>query len=240
MKDLSNFTAPYLSFAQIRDEADRFRDIYGRGQVPVDIEDILEFDLHIQLVPEHNLYSESRTDAFLSADCKTIRIDFEHYVNPNYEKQMRFSVAHEVGHFVLHRNIIPCLRPSTIEEWKNIIMTMSEKEYSWCELHAYEFAGRLLVPRDVLIEELELQRENIAILFETYPDIADEMVIDHVATPISRRFNVTDDVISRRIKFEKIPLAHRTDEHLSMVSVFPCLPISLATLRATFTFLGLN
>ena len=38
-------------------------------------------------------------------------------------------------------------------------MEIPDSEYAWIEQHAYEFAGRLLVPREKLIEKLMVEVE---------------------------------------------------------------------------------
>lgn len=204
MKDLSDFKAPYIPPAISRQEADKFYQTYGKGKIPVDIEDIIEFDLNLQIQPKQNLYALTKADAFLASSCDKIYVDNDDFSNPNKLPYVRFSLAHEIGHFILHKDIIPTIRPSSIEEWKNIVITMPEKEYNFLELHAMEFAGRLLVPLDPLIKELKTHSDNIGKYYETYPDVSDDLVIDYVSVPICKKFEVSDDVISRRIRFEGI------------------------------------
>ncbi len=117
---------------------------------------------------------------------------------------MRFSLAHEVGHLVLHKQLIPIIRPKTIEEWKNLRLTLPEEAYNWLELHAYEFARRILVPRNVLVEELKQRETNIKAAYRELPDVDDEVVIREVSIPISKRFDVNPLVIYHRIKNEKL------------------------------------
>ncbi len=204
MKDLSGFNAPHIKWDKIRDEADKFRETHSEGKIPVDIEDIIEFKLGIDLQPKSNLYSHCNTDAFLCADCEVIYIDNEDFVNPNKEVYIRFSLAHEIGHFILHKDIVPIIRANNIEEWKQIFRTIPEEQYKWIEQQAYEFAGRLLVPRDRLIQELQLQSKRIAMVYDVSPDIPDEAVINQVSATICRVFNVSDEVVARRIRAEKI------------------------------------
>lgn len=204
MKDLSDFKAPYIPPTKAREEADKFFSAYGKNQIPVDIEGIIEFDLNITIQPKQNLYALTKADAFLSASCDRIYVDNNDYSNPNKLVYVRFSLAHEIGHLILHKDIISQIHPTSIEEWKNIVTTIPEKEYNYLELHAMEFAGRLLVPRDELIQSLIAQKENINKFYNNYPDIEDDMVIDYVSVTICKKFNVSDDVISRRIRFENI------------------------------------
>ncbi len=204
MPDFSHFKAPYLDPPTIRGDADEFRRQFSKGLIPVDIEDIIEFDLNIDIVPKDRLYSACQANAFLSANCHAIRVDDEHFKNEHNRPMMRFSLAHEIGHYILHKEILPIIRPNSIEDWKDTMRTFPEEEYVWVEFHAYEFAGRLLVPRERLIEELNNQKEKICHIYKKMPNIDDDMVVEQVAVQISRVFDVSDNVVAKRIKIEKI------------------------------------
>lgn len=204
MKDLSSFKAPVLSVTKIREEADKFYSTYCKDQIPVDIEAIIEFDLNIQIVPKQNLYSLTKADAFLATSCDTIFVDNDDFSNPSKLPYVRFSLAHEIGHLVLHKKIIPSIRPTSVSEWKNIVATIPEREYNLLEWHAMEFAGRLLVPLNILILALKAQKENVKKYYKVFPEANDDLIIDYISVPICKKFLVSDDVISRRIKFEKI------------------------------------
>ncbi|MFI5224572.1 MAG: ImmA/IrrE family metallo-endopeptidase, partial [Nitrospirales bacterium] len=67
----------------------------------------------------------------------------------------RFSVAHEIGHLILHRDIYAGLQHATAAEWFDYISAIPEVEYGWVEWQAYEFAGRLLVPPEPLREAFQ-------------------------------------------------------------------------------------
>lgn len=204
MKDLSDFKAPFISAPEIRKAADDFRAKYGQNKIPVDIEGIIEFDLQIEILPKADVYSNCGTYAFLSDDCKVIRVDREHFFDSYSHPMVRFSLAHEIGHYILHHNLVPLIRPASIVEWKNIVTTMPEDQYGSMEYHANEFAGRLLVPPNELIQELKQYKNKINAYYEQVPDMMDDIVIDYVAVPISRTFKVSEQVIARRIKFEKL------------------------------------
>jgi Zn-dependent peptidase ImmA (M78 family) len=76
---------------------------------------------------------------------------------------------------------------------------------SWFELQAYEFAGRLLVPRNPLTQEIEMLSKKI----REYKKLArgnEEHIIQAVSRLVCKKFGVSADVIARRIKSEKIKL----------------------------------
>ena len=57
--------------------------------------------------------------------------------------------------YVLHKNEIQECDFRTPEDWIHFHEDFLEEDLNWFEQHAYEFAGRLLVPRDALIREIE-------------------------------------------------------------------------------------
>ena len=136
---------------------------------------------------------------------KTIYIDGIIYSDDRYLSRLRFTLAHEVAHFVLHEDVIKNYKFRTIEDWIHFREEMSEEDLNWFEQQAYEFAGRLLVPKERLITTLEEQREKI----ETYKsyDVSnenDERLIDAISKIICDKFRVSPTVIYKRIRSEKI------------------------------------
>ena len=81
---------------------------------------------------------------------------------------------------------------------------MSEDDLFWFEQQAYEFAGRLLVPKKRLIEELENQRSKIDQFRALAESDDEELLIRAVSRIICDKFEVSDSVIFKRIKYEKI------------------------------------
>lgn len=117
-------------------------------------------------------------------DLKSILVDKRAFMSPRLEYRLRFSVAHEIGHLILHRDIYAGLRHATAAEWFDYISAIPEAECGWVEWQAYEFAGRLLVPPEPLCEAFQA-----AIQFAQaagYSDwlAADEVALDYIATRI--------------------------------------------------------
>ena len=123
-------------------------------ELPVKVLDLAEFDLHLDLVPVNGLREQLDIDALLMGDLKSILVDKRAFMSPRLEYRLRFSVAHEIGHLILHRDIYAGLRHATAAEWFDYISAIPEVEYGWVEWQAYEFAGRLLVPPDAVARSL--------------------------------------------------------------------------------------
>jgi Zn-dependent peptidase ImmA (M78 family) len=148
--DFSDIQIPFLKNEEIWKRADEFRQKYWGDRIPVDIELIAERNLDLLMIPVPNLRSQADTEAYLSGDLKEIVYDPD-----TPEVRIRFSVAHEIGHFVLHSDVIKILRTSSPEEWKETQRTLPEAIWGRAEYPAREFAGRVLVPREQLVKSLK-------------------------------------------------------------------------------------
>ena len=104
-----------------------------RYTVPQTPTDILSHKL-----PKHGLFSLTEMDAYLKTDLTAIVVDYDFYMNDKYANRMRFSLAHEVGHFFLHKNVLLALDLIDPVAWKNFILDLPEDEYSnfeWQAIH---------------------------------------------------------------------------------------------------------
>ena len=184
--------------------ADDVRGSYWpEGTLPVDTEKIVEFRLKLNIEPKHSLFATTDMDAYLRMDLTGIVVDHDFYMNEKYANRMRFSFAHELGHFFLHRDIFATLSIISPEEWKTFIMAVSDREYSNFEWQANEFAGRLLVPYMELREEIEISADIIreSNLVE-YLKMDPNAVLSRVSPMLCKRFGVSTDVVERRAERE--------------------------------------
>jgi hypothetical protein len=207
--DPQNFKAPFIVPLDIWRQADEFRNqVWPSNAIPIDVLSIVEFELGLEIRPISKLKEEADVDALLLGDWKTIVVDQAQYMDDRYTNRLRYSIAHELGHFVLHEVVFRQMPRGTIEEWITFMRDIPEKEYSFLEYHAYEFAGRFLVPPEALRQELEAAiqiAEKNGILRN---QLQDEAHMQYLAKPISRKFEVSSSVIERRLPKEKLwPLA---------------------------------
>lgn len=203
---MGGFKPKKLSWEEIREKAEEFRRKYVKppNLIPVPIEEILEFDLAIIPWPKKGLLQEIDIDGFLSNDLKYLFVDADIYDDPRQENRLRFTFAHEIGHFVLHKKEIQSCEFRTEEDWIHFREDMSEDDLFWFEQQAYEFAGRLLVPLDQLKLELENKKDKIKLFRDTYGSDDDDLLIQAISRVICGKFGVSEGVIRRRIKSEKI------------------------------------
>ncbi len=201
---MKQIRAPFLTLNEIRNKADKFRDDYFSNQsLPLDIIAIAEFKLNIEFIPIPELKEIADIDAVILPCFTKIAVDSGLYMDERYINRLRFSIAHEVGHSVLHRdfwNKLNCTDSS--KGFIEVFSQIPEQQYSWIERHADEFAGRLLVPPDLLLEEVVRNIDNIP---EEEKDFySKEEILESISPAICRTFGVSDQVIDIRINREKI------------------------------------
>jgi hypothetical protein len=198
-----SFTAPRLNKTKIWEHADNFRIKYAsQGDIPVSISDIIEFKLGINLDPIQGLKTSGDIEALLLGTLDTIVVDSAQFLDDRFQNRMRFSLAHEVGHLILHSEIIKKLRPASIEEWIEMMDVLDNEEYAAIEQQAYEFAGRLLVPLPNLICELKGKKYLVDKLLSNHPEISEQAIIESLSNSICKKFGVSYYVIAKRIKVE--------------------------------------
>ena len=195
-----------LSWAEIREKAEQFRKYYVNptDKVPVPIIDIVEFDLGLEIIPKPRLKVTCDLEAFLSKNLTTIYIDQSLYMSSRYENRLRFTLAHEVGHLILHKKQILSAPFENEEEWIRFRTNINEEDNLWFERQAHEFSGRLLVPKSRLVKELEKNRDKV----NQYRELTNQNDDDQLKVAISKVicgvFGVSSQVIYRRINSEKV------------------------------------
>lgn len=196
-----------LSMDKIRDEAERFREehIFTTG-LPVDIEHVVEATLGIRIIPIESLQRLCDMEGFISKDFTAIYVDKFLYTDNRYYKRVRFTIAHETGHYVLHRNTIDSQKFTSEEEWIKFRLAINDDTLGWFETQASEFAGRLLVPLDKLVEEFKSNRQKILKKFTSWdsPRLNDDDLFSMVAPLICGKFDVSPEVIEKRLRKENI------------------------------------
>ena len=108
-------------------------------------------------------------------------------------------------HYVLHKEIYTKVIFTSPQEWKDFINYLPESEYGSFEWQANEFAGRFLVPYEALLARVNelpevLRQMNLLNYLEREPDA----VISRVSPFLRKPFGVSEDVIERRVKEEKL------------------------------------
>lgn len=157
----SRLDVPRLNYEQVRASANDFLGRFNpSGVIPIPIESIVEFALKINIVPIPGLLRALETDGFISSDFKTISVD--QFVLEQRERRYRFTLAHEIGHLWLHKEVFAELEIKTVNDWKKYQSDVDTEAYGWLEWQAYSFGGLVLVPREKLSARRAIAEEKIA------------------------------------------------------------------------------
>lgn len=182
---------------------EKFRAQYlpGNSYLPIDVFTIAEIDLKLDMIPFKGLTNKYRVDAALTHDFTGIFVDEESYSllekGPIWkQKRLRFSVAHELGHFFMHREIAQKEKFYSLEDFCKWI----RKERYDLEQEANEFAGRLLVP----VERLQKDCQKFISFLENPNLIMRPPIRDGFAERVSDAYGVTSQVIQVRLDREGI------------------------------------
>ncbi len=203
---MGNIKARKMTSSEIRQWAEDFRNEYVKpvNRVPVPIDEIVEIDLGITPWPIPGMLEKIDIDGFISNDLKNIFIDNRIYSDIRFENRLRFTYAEEVGHLVLHKEEIENCEFQTEQDWIKFREEMPEEEVSWFEFQAKEFAGRLLVPKAELIRQIQNNEAKIHEFRKVFDNNHDDLLITTLSRIICSEFGVSELVIDKRIKREKI------------------------------------
>jgi len=173
-----------LSYTEIRRKADVFRKRYwGVKPMPLDVELIAERDFNLAIDIYHDLNTQFDVLGYIDLSKKKIIID-EHLFEHNVQRS-RFTIAHELGHIILHEQIYKTAKISSPDEYNSFRNSFTEDEYDSFEWHANTFAGCLLVPTEILVSEYKR-------ILKTNGDMSS----------LTNKFNVSKKALAYRIKKE--------------------------------------
>jgi Zn-dependent peptidase ImmA (M78 family) len=196
-----------LTQDKIREIAEEFRSehIFNKS-LPVDIEHVIEVTMGIIIIPMKGLQKSCDMEGFISKDFKKIYVDEELYMDDRYYKRVRFTIAHEIGHLLLHRSNIDGLKFESETDWIKFRMGMNDETLGWFETQASEIAGRILVPFDQLVESFKEARTSIMKTQTSWDSqkLDDEELFSLVAQMICKKFDVSSGVIERRLRKENV------------------------------------
>jgi len=190
-----NIVAPFKNHNFIVNAAQNFLNTYHPDNTyPIPIEEIIEFKLKLDIIPIPGLHKAFDIDGFLSADRKSISVDES--ACQSRPGRYRFTLAHEIGHFILHKDIYEKHKFNTIEDWKKFIENFEEREYRWFEWQANEFAGLILVPNHHLEKRYKYHIKQI----ESLKLVNEDVILDTTIELLAEDFIVSKEVIQRRLK----------------------------------------
>lgn len=178
------------------------------GRLPIPIEEIVEFQLRLDIVPIPGLRDRCQSEAngFLARGRDAIFVD--QFVAQERENRYRFTLAYEVGRYVLQESIVGTCKIHSLESY--LAWHESVPDYVWrnAKFECYDFAGLLLIPTPHLNRQARHARDQA---FETLRAAGREPE-EHLATIWSRItayladkvFQVSSDAMKRRLQRENL------------------------------------
>lgn len=232
MNTLTEPQARFLSYQRIGFEAQRLLVRYGTEHEPIEkppipVEELLEnfLGLSLSICKLSEVLGCEDAVGALFVQRREVMVDesLDPCEFPDLEGRYRFTLAHEIGHWWLHRN----LYPESPAETPSFVMRSggSQQRIEW---QADYFAASLLMPRPLVYQrwrkvlggrvvtpsllrpnrdsllEQEILRRGIA---PESPAAAESMVFDGAVLPLAEEFCVSP--MAMRIRMEELKLIVR-------------------------------
>lgn len=202
----------HLTYDDVRSAADDLLcRIPQRAGPPLQVEEIVDLDLGIEIVPLPSLMERYGIDGFTASDFSRIYIDQRVYDQDN-ENRYRFTLAHELGHLILHKNILHRFAFQNIDGYKDFVQNVDEDDREWLEHQANWFAGLILIPAiplrqtfDAELASSRLQQALATAKDSNLPrDTYLEHIVERIAQGVGRRFAVSSQVAVKRIQRDEL------------------------------------
>jgi hypothetical protein len=193
-----SFRPAKLSYDDLRRLAEQFlAEFHEERTLPVPIEEIVEFDFEIEIIPMDGILDELEVDAFLTSDLKRVYVD--QFVMEHRRRRFRFSLAHELGHVEMHKPLYDGARIQSVRDWEALQQSISEDDYAWFEFQANSFAGLVLVPSAELKSAFQA-----GVAFARAAGMSDatlwsEAGKSYLSTWLANQFDVSEQVIEKRM-----------------------------------------
>lgn len=193
---------PFLSYDDLRQRARDFLHTYHpSGAIPVPIEEIIELEYEIDIIPVPGLHNAFEVDGFISSNLKALTVDA--FVYNHRPGRYRFTLAHELAHVVLHRRVYLAQRFRTVEDWKRFQREMDEEDRRWMEWQAYAFAGLVIVPPDPLRDQYGKAVRSARKVGLSIQKVG-EVARPYIAEWLAKRFVVSPQVIEKRVDKDRL------------------------------------
>lgn len=195
-----------ISKERVWQEVERIRSQHqglSVGSLPLDLIEFIELDLKLDLIPYNRLYCDFGADAAIMADFSGIYVDGEVYdlidTAPDWKlNRLRFSLAHELGHYFLHREMFAeqgIVEDEHLLDWLN----RHNGEKHRIEQEANEFAGRMIVPVEKLREYFEAMQSHFSSIHGSTHWVSDANIRQKACELIAPKFGVHRDAIAVRL-----------------------------------------
>lgn len=194
---------PYFTYGDVAKKAEAFlKEHHISGEIPIPIEEIIELKLGLNIFPFPRLWKDHKISGFLTGDLATIYVDEVQY--EELIEKYRYTLAHELGHYILHKDCYEKIAFSDVENYKCFRISIPSKEIGWFEVQSNWFAGQLLVPPKPLMDICQKVIDKYTNTFRKL-SLPNGEIWSYIANEVAPHFNVSDAVVEIQIKREKIP-----------------------------------
>ncbi len=150
---------PFIHYLDTEKAANRFLSEYHPdGAIPVPVEAIIEHKLGMEIIPVPDLFERIGVSGFLANDVSAIYVDLMEM--QTHEARYRFTLAHELGHRILHEAFYRQAKIQESEDFIRIREELSGGDLDRLEIQAMNFAGALLMPRQTLEKVVQEVRDE--------------------------------------------------------------------------------
>lgn len=186
---------PYLDDDCIFHKANDFLcQHYPSFECPVPVEIIIGKELGVYVFPVKDLEKCCDVHGGVGKDFKSILIDEKQYMNQ--EGRSRFTIAHELGHIILHSQLFDEISQlNTDQNYIDFQNHITFDEHKKLEIQANLFAEEIIFPKEVLREVVENMVSKLGGADKLLPsDLAS--IIDYV----QKKFGVTRDCAYNKLR----------------------------------------
>lgn len=98
------------------------------------------------------LHQVAEVDGFITSNLKTIYIE-EKLISADKPFRYYFTLAHEIGHLILHKYIYKQAPFNNIEEYREFRKNFTANQQRRIEMQANIFAGLVLIPQEHIVKD---------------------------------------------------------------------------------------
>ncbi len=174
------------------------REYDKENPLEVDIERTLEsrYQLTIDIVA---LDPACGVEAFLNLPAKTIYIDVNLADLDYNEHRYRFTLAEELGHFLLHAELFEGVE--SLADYTKVYLSIPDDDFSRFELDAKALAGMILMPEKTFLERLVHHRDTrLKKLGASASSSALSILVSQVGRELIKDFNASEASVRHRLR----------------------------------------
>ena len=203
-KIMSDLPIKFYTHQELESIAEVFVENFHKPEdsLPVEIDTIVEADLDIRIYPYSSLEDLHGLHGYLALSLKKIYVDQNIMDSDLFERRYRFTVAEEVGHYMLHKYLFAGVE--TPEDYINAYGRISAKEYGKMDMDAKHLGGAILMPTELFRKECLSYATNT-------PGITSDVLFKYLAgqfnvSPLAVYYRFRLLGLKEQIDFDNLPV----------------------------------